>query len=161
LDIFGKLKFKHNLKFELKFQIWKRNQKKDKKREGHTCGPISHSLAQLTPLPYNPNSPWCRHPGPMGQLLRLRSAPHPTAVLRLVSPICGPKWPAFPSELHLCILPATWTPLASFVSSLVTNSSGFAGGRYDPISSPLLARVFKHLLLPVLLSFPSRLIHRT
>jgi hypothetical protein len=32
LDIFGKLKFKHNLKFELKFQIWKRNQKKDKKK---------------------------------------------------------------------------------------------------------------------------------
>jgi hypothetical protein len=95
--------------------------KKIKKGEDHTCGPISHSLAQLTSLPYNPNSPWCRHPGPTGQLLRLRSAPHPTAVLRLVSPICGPKWPAFPSELHLCILPATWTPLASFVSSLVTN----------------------------------------
>jgi hypothetical protein len=34
LDIFGKLKFKHDLKFELKFQIWKKKKlKRDLKFE--------------------------------------------------------------------------------------------------------------------------------
>jgi hypothetical protein len=37
--------------------------------------------------------------------------------LRLVSPICGPKWPAFPSELHLCILAACGTPSTAGSSS--------------------------------------------
>jgi hypothetical protein len=45
LDIFGKLELKHGLKFELKFQIWKRNQKKEKNKKETSPWDDSLSIA--------------------------------------------------------------------------------------------------------------------